>query len=1302
MPPEFARPLKIEVTIPADQEALLEGLDTWYRLGLLSEEQIRHLCQTHLTCKLPTHSAPVPEPTAAQEPEPDFITEEELTPPPRGRSTQRSPATRQPPARRQPSPQRESTPQASGFLAQRVSALMEEISVIWLLLLGVFLLVVSSGVLAASQWQNLSPVGQYGILWGYTVAFGAATVWAGRNERLQLTAQMLASATLLIIPINFWMMDAIGLGQRFLGGVFAFIAAISLSCLMVILVQRLAPDTRTFRFTAINQIALSWLHWGWGVPGLPLIATYLGTVGTTALLAYQDRPSESRDSRDTPGPDPRTPAILTTAIATLVMLCRALFVAAVPFNRLGLAIGLSGWLLCWLARSNPGRQLWGRVGAGIMLLGWLVAVTVDPPWQAIAISGLGCWLLRDRVSRHHRLVDLAALLLIGLQAYWLTWWLFPDAVREAAFEAYRAIAGPGAFAYSLISVGFFPYLWFMLWVSRRYRRRSQPQLANLAELGALALGFLMTLAGLGNPLMRSLNLSLSLLTLSGVTVRRPQTPHFLVYLTHAIGLAAVASWMHWFFPALALETWALVWTGIALAEWGLVAWSYGHNATTSHANHSRLRTFATSAWYLGLFLAALTYILFLGAWLLEGSDRGWIWLVVPVGLTALAYRPRFPHTAVAGWFSAGGLLLAQFLTFGDATPRIWGLALATAVMICNTARISHVLAAGLTVGFGLVLATDGALLIWGDRIWVNGGFLMLLSSYVLVLWLLRDGLRRWHTPIPQLYVMAINTWAIALTGINFCFLTFSGVFDYGLGNSATNIWVGATTILAIALIYRLRQAPTDLGFCGLAWAVELLTLGSITRFHPVPEDWWIPLAIANLALGLLTQLAGDFWVRRSEQPYRSSWHLVPLVYGTIGLIVGHTAWDAANGLYTVATALVLIGVGRRKPGFKPLCWVGLFGISFGAYEGLLYQLSQASGGDAGDAVVMLAGLAVGLAIAQRVGIRLWCFFLQFPRSELHLAAGLHWALGILLSLACSMFPLSENGVWGWIAVMVGLSAYGVVEGRERPPWIYGGVVTGVLAIYGLLYQVIEDGDLLVTWAGAIAAIIAMGLYLPPWRTWGWSPQPWGTSALVLPGAMLGLTYWQANIPTILIVGACYGWLARLRLQLRLSYVSLLLADWAILRWFTDLDLGDPLWYATVLGASLLYVAQVDPALQTQSDREKRHWLRIVAVGLICLTAAYQSETSILTALLTLALSLGLVLAGLALRIRAFLFVGTVTFVYQVLRQLWLLVSVYSLLIWAIGIVMGIVLIWIAATFEARRAQVTALINYWVEALEAWD
>ena len=45
-----------------------------------------------------------------------------------------------------------------------LQSLGEELSVRWLLFLGVFLVVLSSGVLAASQWERFPAVGQYGVL----------------------------------------------------------------------------------------------------------------------------------------------------------------------------------------------------------------------------------------------------------------------------------------------------------------------------------------------------------------------------------------------------------------------------------------------------------------------------------------------------------------------------------------------------------------------------------------------------------------------------------------------------------------------------------------------------------------------------------------------------------------------------------------------------------------------------------------------------------------------------------------------------------------------------------------------------------------------------------------------------------------------------------------------------------------------------------------------------------------------------------------------------------------------------------
>jgi len=221
----------------------------------------------------------------------------------------------------------------------------------------------------------------------------------------------------------------------------------------------------------------------------------------------------------------------------------------------------------------------------------------------------------------------------------------------------------------------------------------------------------------------------------------------------------------------------------------------------------------------------------------------------------------------------------------------------------------------------------------------------------------------------------------------------------------------------------------------------------------------------------------------------------------------------------------------------------------------------------------------------------------------------------------------------------------------------------------------------------------------------WGDALWELAKTYGPGlvsAIVLLTMQEVGIPALLVAAAFYAWVSRMQMQIRISYMSLLLADWAILRWLDQAQVQEPLWYASVLGGSLLYGVQIDPGLRSPSEREKRHLLRCLAVGLVCMTGIYQSEIDRWLALLTLGFSIALILAGLTLQIRAFLYVGTAAFMLQILRQLWLLMDAYSLLLWAIGILVGLAFIWIAATFESRRSQMTALIQYWTIQLEEWE
>lgn len=166
-------------------------------------------------------------------------------------------------------------------------------------------------------------------------------------------------------------------------------------------------------------MGLSWLHWGWGWAGFPIVATYIGTVGTAFSLFYQyqgNGPLKQSKQQFSLG----TSAITA---ATLLLLTRAIFVVKIPISQLGLAIAISGWLCCWLSQRNytqENQEISNRplniAGVVLLLIGWLVCVTTIP-LQAITISGLGLWLLFTRLRQRLQVQDLTAIFLVGCNCF---------------------------------------------------------------------------------------------------------------------------------------------------------------------------------------------------------------------------------------------------------------------------------------------------------------------------------------------------------------------------------------------------------------------------------------------------------------------------------------------------------------------------------------------------------------------------------------------------------------------------------------------------------------------------------------------------------------------------------------------------------------------------------------------------------------------------------------------------------------------------------------------------------------------
>ncbi|MGL5804430.1 MAG: DUF2157 domain-containing protein, partial [Xenococcaceae cyanobacterium] len=422
--------LLVRVKVNASHPEFLRGLDIWVNLGLINDQQVLRICKVYLICPLPIQAIVVE----------DFASEEIL-------------------------PEVESFPKLkSNVLVGVWQAFRDELSVRWLLFLGVFLVILSSGVLAASQWDKFPNVGQYAVLWTYTLVFWIVSYWTNKQENLQLTSQTLQTIALLLVPVNFWAIDSFGLWHNF--GEWFTVALASISLVSIIWLQR--RDKLSSYYSLSAFLCLCFLHWGWRFLNFSLLAVYLGVVVTTLVIRFPlliRLPavffSPQTSSNEAHLIQPKTGNIYAI-FALFVLLVRAIFVEGIAIEQLGLAIALCGWVLQQgignreqgigdreqgigdreqgIGDSNyselvsPTTRILEIIGAILLFLGWFVSLGENYPIQATAVSGLALHFYWQKLCRDWLRRDLLAIFAIGLQVHFLIPKLIPDWFRQNAIE----------------------------------------------------------------------------------------------------------------------------------------------------------------------------------------------------------------------------------------------------------------------------------------------------------------------------------------------------------------------------------------------------------------------------------------------------------------------------------------------------------------------------------------------------------------------------------------------------------------------------------------------------------------------------------------------------------------------------------------------------------------------------------------------------------------------------------------------------------------------------------------------------
>lgn len=1369
----------------------------------------------------------------------------------------------------------ESLPPPTPALAVLLRNLLSELSVTWLLLLGLFLVVVSSGVLAASHWEQFSPTAQYGVLLAYTAAFGVGAGWIQRQEGLRLTGQTLEAIALLLVPVNVWALDGLGIlwGIRILAlGLLLGIPLAaegrvrSLGSGAGFRDSGVEPNafSNAFYGTLVNFLALSGLHAFWSLgpqelrPAFVLGILYLGIL-STVIYTWSRRSRELRGSK-----------IWLIGAAGSLLILRGLLSGHVQVSQLGLAVALLGWLAAEWPQGSPhivaeGAQegmlsRWWDGSWVLLVVGWLLAAIglAESPfsgWQLLGISLLGIHVLIGRLRRHTQSpqrdevlrVHLTLLFLLGLETCWAFWQVWPASWRQEVVATVTNWFQPLDSPWGLLGLALLPYEVLWLGLAARWQR-STPEagetgfsrLVEPTECLVLGLGGSLLLLSLPHPAIRFWHLLLSTGILTWWLRQKSKRAELLdprwVFLTHAYGVGALLAGIRWLLPDLfapAVRSTSLSAWGVVLLLVGLLEWA-GRVALGGSGRFWGLPVglWQRSADGIGLVLVGSSYLAFLLQRFLDSSatgeqSMGWLWLLVPLALTAaqvlalppLEFMPRWLQSPEQGglgslsWqqgipvrgslrlWSVLSLVMAQLLTLGRPGPDLLGLGLGLLLLATQVwlwacplpssptpgAEGEALLAVAFGSGFGLV-GISRLLPTLTEAEW-----LLVLAALLLLLSGCRYGIRHLSSRLQAAYRPALDGWGIPLGLVLLLSLTlptaaalftpssppaFSAAIPLASGVTwlaiGLRLWVEVAPVFS-APIAETGSSPTlppsasgtessptrdapeiaqalssgqikgqmDGLLYGLGWALELLAasgvLWAVQGSRPVAPL----LAVINLSLGIL------FWIGPEKlllegaaraggtkslggqllQQVRalSFWRTGPLIYAGLGWLGSHAQWSEVTGLGSLGLSIVLLGLGRRqavqraqeqgREDLRPANWKGLlgaWGVSVAAYESWLYFLSQRTGGSLANGLVLIALLGLSLAWGYGFCPPWLAATLQLKRAGLRWMALANWALASLVLWSALFDPrLSRWGQLLWVLTGSGLVAYAAGQARtstlESPTernwaptvWGYLSAWQGAGVLLGSVFLGLPQLSI-ARWAGSLLCGLGLVYHGLPWRRWGWPAAPWQNTALVLPLAAFLVTAGGNNTLNLLLGATYYALLAIWRSQVRLGYVSLFLSNWILWDYIQQQDWSSLTFSALPLVGSLLYVAQVDPGLQETNGRRGRHWLRLVSLGTWLLVVLVETHGQRWTGFWPVGLGLALGLLGLALRVRAYLFVGTLAFGLGILRQGWLLVTTDALLLWATGILLGLLLIWTAANLEGRREEVGSRLSAWLGQLQSWE
>ncbi|MDO9299988.1 MAG: hypothetical protein Q7T89_01330, partial [Anaerolineales bacterium] len=322
------------------------------------------------------------------------------------------------------------------------------------------------------------------------------------------------------------------------------------------------------------------------------------------------------------------------------------------------------------------------------------------------------------------------------------------------------------------------------------------------------------------------------------------------------------------------------------------------------------------------------------------------------------------------------------------------------------------------------------------------------------------------------------------------------------------------------------------------------------------------------------------------------------------------------------------------------------------------------------------------------------------------------------------FAIAEMFIWQTVAmkgydttIILG-SGHALLLALFSILWAEGVLVYGVVG-FGLLAvgAWMKQSGIAFTDSIAIYGGIGLGLYLlarllepisarikslTVWLT----PLTHSAIALTALSALINLpfvlSHTTATAAALAFAGALYVAIAYRGRRYQLGYLGMALLEvaWALALYVSDVI--QPQWYAIPGGLYFMGLAY----LEWQRNKSKYAiGIELLGLGILLITSFTQSlngENGFVYFVLLMVESFLIIWWGAIQKRKIPFFVGILFSALNIIAQVIVLVNVYNISIWLVGLGMGLIIMTIAIFVELRREQLRARTREWSEALEQWE